>query len=76
MNSSTSFDFSNNSKRRLPVYLKIKCTSMAGNLFLGQISLTSNDRSFDCSIIYRDTIHDAILFKDTSTMFDTTKLIL
>ena len=39
-------------------------------------NITSNDRSFDCPIIYVDTIHNAILFIDILTMFDTIKLIL
>ena len=40
------------------------------------IHITSNDRSFDCPIIYTDTINNALLFIDTSTMLDTTKLLL
>ena len=35
------------------------------------IHITSNDRSFDCPIIYTDTINNALLFIDTSTMLDT-----
>ena len=38
--------------------------------------ITSNDRSFGYPIIYTDTMYNAILFIDTSTIFDTTKLIL
>ena len=33
---------------------------------------TSNDRSLSCPIIYTDTIHNTILFIDTSTMLDIT----
>ena len=40
------------------------------------LSTTSNDRSFGCPVIYTDTIHNAVLFIDTSTMLDTTKIIL
>ena len=39
-------------------------------------NITSNDRSFGCSIINTDTIHIAILSMDTSTILDTLKLIL
>ena len=39
-----------------------------------QTNFTSNGRSFGSPIIYTDTIHN-ILFTDTSTMLDTTKLI-
>ena len=35
--------------------------------------ITSNDRQFDCPIINMNTIHNAILFIDTSTMRDTIK---
>ena len=38
-------------------------------------NISSNDRSCGCPIIYKDTIHDALLFIDTSTMLDTTKPI-
>ena len=37
---------------------------------------TRNDRSFGWSIIYTDTFHNAILFIDTSTILDKTKLFL
>ena len=37
--------------------------------------IVSNDRSFARPIIYTDTIRNAILFTDTSTMPDTIKLI-
>ena len=40
------------------------------------IFITSNDHSFGCPVIYMDTIHDAILFTDTSTIRDTIKLII
>ena len=35
-----------------------------------RFGITSNDRSFDCSVIYTDTIHKVILF------IDSTKIIL
>ena len=38
------------------------------------LNITSNDRSFDCPIIYSDTNYNAFLFIDTSTMLDTTIL--
>ena len=38
--------------------------------------ITRNDRSFHCPSIYTDTIQDAILFIDSLTMLDTTKLII
>ena len=38
--------------------------------------ITCSDRSFHCTNIYLDAIHNAMLFIDTSTMIDTTKLIL
>ena len=38
--------------------------------------ITSNDHPFGCLIMYRDTIDNAILLVDTSTMFATTKHIL
>ena len=40
------------------------------------IFITSNDRSFGCPIIYKDTIHSATLLIDISKMLDTTKPIL
>ena len=38
--------------------------------------ITSNDRSLGSPINYTDTIHYAILFIDTSTILNTTKLFL
>ena len=40
------------------------------------MSITSNDRPFGYPVIYTDTIHCAILSRDTSTMLDTKKIIL
>ena len=37
---------------------------------------TSIDRSFGSTIMYTDTVHKTIFFTDTSTMLDTTKLII
>ena len=37
--------------------------------------ITSNDRSFGCPSSYMDTIHNAFLFIDTSTMLDTSAYI-
>ena len=42
----------------------------------GTHTFTSNDRSFGCPITYTDAIHYAVLYIDTSTMLDITKLIL
>ena len=39
------------------------------------LAITSNNLSFRCPVIYTDTNRSAILFIDTSTMLDTTKLI-
>ena len=39
------------------------------------VDITNNDLSFDSPIIYTDTIRNAILFIDTSAMFDTAKFI-
>ena len=38
-------------------------------------NIRRNDCSFVCPVIYTDSIHNAILFIDTSIMLDTTKLI-
>ena len=38
-------------------------------------NITSNDRSFGYPNIHTNTIHYAIMFIDTSTMFDIKKLI-
>ena len=40
------------------------------------IYITSNDRLFSGPIIYTETIHKASLFMDTSTLLDTTMLIV
>ena len=39
------------------------------------VSITSNDCSFGCPIIYKDTIHFVILFINSSTMLHTKNLI-
>ena len=45
-------------------------------VFIVFLIINSHNLSFGCPIIYTDIIHYAIMFIDTSTIFDTTKLIL
>ena len=40
------------------------------------VPITSHDHPFGCPIIYTDTIHNAILFTDTLTIFDTTTVFI
>ena len=52
------------------------CSSLRyRSYFFQKKSITSNDHSFGHPI-YTDTIYNAILSTDTSTMLDTTELIL
>ena len=39
------------------------------------VNITSNDRSFECPVVYTDTIHYAMLFIDIKTKLGTKKLI-